>query len=97
MKRYMLLHFGFEMPTPEIMAKWKAWFEKARPHTVENVGLRAAREISRDGVRDLAMGPEAITGYTIINAESMDAAEALARENPFISSIRIYEIASHGG
>ena len=26
MKKFMLLHIGFEQPTPEIMEAWKAWF-----------------------------------------------------------------------
>jgi len=26
MKKYMLLHFGFEKPTPEIMAAWDAHY-----------------------------------------------------------------------
>lgn len=95
MKRFMLLHFGFEQPTPDIMAAWHAWFESVAEHTVENSGLREGREISRDGAKDLAWGSDAITGFTIINAESMDHATELARGNPFISSIRIYEIASH--
>ncbi|WP_395644864.1 hypothetical protein [Terricaulis sp.] len=95
MKRFMLVHYGFEKPTPEIMAKWKAWFEAVGSYTVENIGLRAGREITRDGARDLPMGPDSITGCTVITAESMDAAEALARQNPFISSIRVYEIAAH--
>ncbi len=54
MKRFMLLHIGFEQPTPELMGRWKAWFESIAPHTVENVGLRTAREISKDGVAELA-------------------------------------------
>lgn len=29
---------------------------------------------------------------SIINAESLEEAEAIARENPFIASIRVYEI-----
>jgi hypothetical protein len=94
MKRYMLLHVGFEQPTQEIMTRWKAWFEAVAPQTVENVGLRASREISRDGVKDLGWDADSLTGYTIITAEDMDAAEALARSNPFITSIRIYELAS---
>jgi hypothetical protein len=95
MKRYMLLHVGFERPTPEIMANWRKWFESVAPKTVENAGLRSAREISRSGAKDLPMGPESLTGYTILNADSLEEAEAIARENPFISSIRIYEIAAH--
>lgn len=94
MKRYMLLHVGFEQPTEEIMARWKAWFQSVAPQTVENVGLRASREISREGVKELGWGPDSLTGYTVINAEDMAAAEAIARSNPFITSIRIYELAS---
>ena len=38
------------------------------------------------------MGMESITGYSIINAESLDEAEKIAQENPFIAGIRVYEI-----
>ncbi|MGE0047091.1 MAG: hypothetical protein AB7J28_06155 [Hyphomonadaceae bacterium] len=91
----MLLHVGFETPTPEIMAAWGKWFAAAAPMAIDNAGLRGGREISRAGTTDLPMGRDALTGYTIINAESMDEAEALARANPFISSIRVYELVSH--
>ncbi|MDX2275585.1 MAG: hypothetical protein NW206_09070 [Hyphomonadaceae bacterium] len=95
MKRFLLLHVGFETPTPEIMQAWRRWFESAASRTGENAGLRNGREISKSGVRDLEMGPDALTGYTIINAEDMSEAEAIARENPFITAIRIYELATH--
>jgi len=38
------------------------------------------------------MGMESITGYTIIEAESLDEAEKIAGENPYIASIRVYEV-----
>ena len=38
------------------------------------------------------MGMESIPGYTIINADSLDDAEKLAKANPYIASIRVYEI-----
>lgn len=38
------------------------------------------------------MDKEAITGYTIIEAESLAEAEKIAQENPYITSIRVYEI-----
>ena len=38
------------------------------------------------------MGMESITGYVIINADSLDAAEKIAHGNPYIASIRVYEI-----
>jgi len=93
MKKYMLLHFGFEKPTPEIMAAWGSWFESIADKSVENGGFHGgAREISHSGTEDLPMGMESITGYSIINAESLDEAEKIARGNPFIASIRVYEI-----
>ena len=95
MKKFMLLHVGFEKPTPQIMAAWGAWFKSVADKTLENVGLRAAREVTKDGVRDLPWGADSLTGYTIIEVESMEEAEALARTNPFISSIRVYELVEH--
>jgi uncharacterized protein YciI len=51
-----------------------------------------AREISASGAKDLPMGMESITGYTIIEAENLDDAEKFAQDNPYIASIRVYEI-----
>ena len=38
------------------------------------------------------MGMDSITGYSIINADSLEEAEQIAKANPFIASIRVYEI-----
>ncbi len=96
MKRYMLLHYGFEKPTPEIMDAWKAWFGSIADRTVENGGFHgAAREISADGSKDLVMDRDCITGYTIIEAETIDEAEKIASENPYITGIRVYEIVTY--
>lgn len=48
--------------------------------------------MSNSGIKDLPWGMESITGYNIIEAESLAAAEKLAKSNPFISSIRVYEL-----
>lgn len=95
MKKFMLLHFGFEKPTPEIMKAWKAWLESISDKQLDHGGFSGGREISKSGTRELALNMESITGYNIIEAESLDAAEKLARSNPFIASIRIYEVRSH--
>jgi len=93
-KKFMFLHFGFEKPTPEIMEAWKAWFASIADKQVEQGGFSGGREISKDGTRELAWNMGSITGYNIIEAESLDDAEKLARSNPFIASIRIYELRS---
>lgn len=93
MKRFMLLHFGFEKPTPEIVVAWAKWSESVADKIVEEGGFHGgAREISHEGSKDLPMDMECITGYSIINAESLEEAEKIARDNPFIASIRVYEI-----
>lgn len=94
MKKFVLLHYGFEKPTPEIMTAWGKWFESAKPNIVDMGGFGRGREISRDGTRELPLGPDSITGFTTVNAASLDDAEKMAQGNPFISSIRIYEVRS---
>ena len=92
MKKFMFLHFGFEKPTPEIMEAWNAWFESIADKQIDQGGFMGGREISKSGTRDLGWDMDSITGYNIIEAESLDAAEKLAEGNPFIASIRIYEL-----
>lgn len=94
MKKYVLLHCGFEKPTPEIMAAWGKWFDSIKDRTIENLGFGAAREISKAGTRDLPLGRDSVTGISIVRAESLDDAERMARECPYISSIRVYELRS---
>jgi hypothetical protein len=52
------------------------------------------REISKAGTKDLPLGPESITGFTIVSADSLEDAEKMARSNPYISSIKVYEVMS---
>ena len=92
MKKFVLLHYGFETPTPEIMKAWGTWFESIADRTVENGGFSGGLEISASVTQDLPWGMESITGYSIIEAESLDEAEKVARENPYIASIRVYEV-----
>ena len=95
MKKYMLLSYGFEKPTPEIIQAWGKWFEEIKDRMVGEPGhFSGAREISKSGTKDLPMGMESITGYVMIQAETLDEAEKLASTNPYIASIRVYEIMS---
>ena len=95
MKKFMMLQFGFEQPTPDVMEKWNQWFAAVAERTVEHGGFMNCREISHDGTVDLPFGADSITGYSIIEAEDMAEAERLAEGNPFIKSLRIYEVRNH--
>jgi hypothetical protein len=90
----MILHFGFEKPTPEIMQAWGKWFESISDKQVDQGGFAGGREIAEGGTKDLPWNMDSITGYNIIEAEDLDAAEKIAASNPFIASIRVYEIRS---
>lgn len=92
MKKFMFLSFGFEKPTPEIMAAWGKWFESVADRMVEHGHFPGGREISDSGVKDLPLGMDSITGFCIFNAESLDEAEKIARECPYIATNRVYEI-----
>ena len=61
--------------------------------SVEHGGFHGGRvEISKDGVRPLEMDGEAITGYSVIEAENLESAQDIAARNPFVKAIRVYEI-----
>ena len=92
MKKFMFLHIGFENPTPEIMEAWGKWFETIADKQVDQGGFSGGREISKSGRKELPWNMESITGYNIIEAKDLDEAEKIAQSNPFIASIRVYEI-----
>ena len=74
------------------MEAWRTWFESNAGRIVDQGGFTGGREISRSGTRELPWDRDCITGYNVIEAEDFDAAEKIASTNPFISSIRIYEL-----
>lgn len=92
MKRFVLIQIGFEQPTPEMMGEWEKWFQSIAEITVENVGLGPAIEVTREGTRELPFDRSAVTGYTVIEAESREKAVEIAQSCPFITGIGVYEI-----
>ena len=95
MKKFVFLTYGFEKPTPEIMAAWGTWLESIKDNIVDMGHLSGGREISKAGTKDLPLGLESITGFMIVSADSLDEAEKMAQSNPYISSIRVYELMSN--
>lgn len=95
MKKFVFLHYGFVPPTQEIMDAWNNWFVSIGDKLVENGGpFAAGREITRTGTKELPLDREAITGYTVINADNMDEAAKIAQDCPSITAIRVYEVKS---
>ncbi len=95
MKKFIFLSIGFETPTPEILEAWGKWFQSIEDKTVDGGSpFGSGIEITRDGTKELPVGLDSITGYTIINAENIEEAEKIAKTCPIITGIRVYEAMS---
>ena len=95
MKKFVLLYYGFEPPTQEIKDAWSTWFASIGDWLVDSGNpFGAGREITRNGTQELSLDNGAITGYSIINAQSIDEAEEIAKGCPAITSVRVYEAMS---
>lgn len=92
MKRFLFLHVGFEEPTQEIMDAWMGWFSSIGDSVVDQGSpFVAGREVTADGSTDLPFNATSATGYMIVTAEDMGAAEKLLDGCPLNTSMRIYE------
>lgn len=92
MKKFIFLYCGFEPPTQEIMDAWSNWFASIGDKMVDSGSpFGPGMEITHTETKDLPLGLESITGYTIINASDLDEAENIAKGCPIITSIRVYE------
>jgi len=95
MKKFIIFHYEYENPTPEIMGAWSKWFESIGDRMVDpGSPLGTGKEISRSGTKELPLGTESLTGYTVIRVANMDEAEKIAKSCPMITSVRVYEAMS---
>jgi len=94
MKKFVLLTIGFTPPTPEIMDSWMQWFKSIEDKIVDQIGLRNGKEVTKNGITELPMDKDAITGYLVINAENIDEAIKIAQSCPMITSTKVYEVMS---
>jgi hypothetical protein len=102
MADYLLLYSGGGMPATEaeqaaVMQAWTSWFETLGPALKDGGNPftpGAARTIGADGsVNDGGIAPTA-SGYSVIQADSLDAATDLAKGCPVTmggASISVYE------
>lgn len=99
MAKFLLAYKGGGMPeTPEaqaqVMTAWEAWFTAAGGAVADPGNPSSkSRTVAADGTAGPA-GPASLSGYTILNADSLDAAVALARTCPVLAggaSIEVIE------
>lgn len=90
MTKYVLLYTGGTIPQSEaeqaeVMAAWGAWYGKMGEAVVDGGNpFGIAKTVSQDGTRDGSASTPPATGYTIIEAESLDAAAETVRDHPHL-------------
>lgn len=92
MKKFVLLYVGATEPTKDVMESWIKWFRVLGDRVVDSGNpFSAGKEYAKTGTKELAQDAQAIAGYTIINAKSMEEVEELVKQCPIITSVKIYE------
>jgi hypothetical protein len=92
MANYLLLYSGGGMPASEaeqkaVLKDWENWFGKVGSNLVDagNPFTPKAKSISSDGKVSDGVSPMS-SGYSVIKADSLDAAVALAKSCPVLKS-----------
>ncbi len=106
MAQYIIAYRGGSMPkTPEEgaagMAKWKTWVMDLGDAAVNpGTPLGKSMIVSDSGVTD-GSGASAMMGYTIVEAESMDAALEMAKACPHLemenATLEVAQLMQMGG
>ena len=92
MKKYVFIYHGYSEPVEGTMDAWMKWFGEIGESIVDSGNpFGPGREVTATGSKDLPVDAVAATGYTIVNAESMDAAEKLLTNCPITTSVKVYE------
>jgi len=95
MNKYVYIYYGSGEPTQEVMSAWTGWFEQIAGHIVDSGNpFGQAREVTRAQTRELTADMHPASGYTIVNADTIDEAVKLLDGCPIIDSVRVYEAVS---
>jgi YCII-related domain len=99
MAKYLLLYSGGRMPETDqemaqVMKAWEGWFSELGPAVADqgNPFTPAVKKISSDG--SVAEAAPTASGYSILEADSLDRAAELAKGCPVLqggAAITIFE------
>ncbi len=89
MPQFIFAYHGGKRPeTPEegekVMAAWQSWMENAGDaFATPGAPVGMSKTVSANGVADDG-GANPVSGYSVINAETIDAAVQLAKDCPMV-------------
>ncbi len=100
MTNFVLVYTGGGMPESEeeqaaVMAAWGAWYGGMGEAIVDGGNpFGASKNVTSDGVNDGPVSSPPATGYTVISADSLDAAVSKVGNHPHIQhggQVSVYE------
>ena len=84
----------------KIMAEWGAWYGKLGEAVVDGgAPFGASKHLKSDGIAEGPLGDTPATGYTVIEADSLDAAAAVSEDHPHIrhgGQVQVFECIDMG-
>lgn len=98
MSEFMFAYHGGKKPESpeegaEMMAKWHAWIGELGDAMVNpGTPVGMSKTVSSSGVTDDG-GPNPLSGFSVVKADSMEAALELARGCPFLETGGTIEVA----
>ena len=91
MGKFVLVYTGGGMPESEeeqakVMGAWGAWYEGMGAAIVDGGNpFGPSKNVTKNGVSDGSVSAPAVTGYTIIAADSLDEAAAKVGNHPHLN------------
>ncbi|MGI9611877.1 MAG: hypothetical protein ACR2QO_03135 [Acidimicrobiales bacterium] len=95
MKKFLLIFHGYQRSTPEYTCAWNDWFQRRKSSIVETGTFGPGREITNDRTIEMTLASSSASGYSIVTAKHLDAAEQLLEGCPIVDSVTLYEAFTH--
>lgn len=89
MPKYIFAYHGGKMPETQeegarVMAAWTSWYEQMGSAVADGgAPVGPSKTVSSSGVSDDG-GANPVSGYTLVNADNMDAALEMAKGCPIL-------------
>ncbi len=99
MSKYVFAYHGGGMPESEeegakVMAAWESWFGSIGPSIADGGNpVGQSKTVASNGSVSDGGGANPITGYTLVNADNLDAAVELAKGCPILADGGTVEVA----
>ena len=100
MAKFLLIYHGGSQPETEeagkeVMAQWMKWFETIGPSVADGGNPTGeAKTIAPGGKVSDGAGADPVSGYSLVTADSLDAAVKLAQGCPHLKAggtVQVYE------